>query len=258
MKKFDVCAVSYLNTKPLLYGLLRHPVADRLRIQTAIPSECASKLRDGEVDLALMPVGAIADLEQAHIISDYCIGTVGAVKTVCIYGAVPIEEMTTIYLDHHSRTSVMLTRLLLEEYWMLSPELIAAEAGYIEEIASTTGGLVIGDRTIGLEKRFSYVYDLGEVWEQHTGLPFVFAAWVSREPLDAEFQASFNAGLAEGIAHIPELQLLLPNPDPDFDLVDYFTHFISYDLDAPKRVALERFLDYCRSRVGGINPTVGV
>jgi chorismate dehydratase len=258
MKKFDVCAVSYLNTKPLLYGLLRHPVAERLRIQTAIPSECARRLRDGEVDLALMPVGAIADLDNAHIISDYCIGTVGAVKTVCIYGEVPIEEMETIYLDHHSRTSVMLTRLLLEEYWQLEPELIPAEEGYIGQIGGSTGGLVIGDRTIGLEKRFPYVYDLGETWQRHTGLPFVFAAWVSSAPLDAEFQADFNAALAEGIAHIPELQLLLPNPDPDFDLVDYFTHCISYELDAPKKRALGLFLDYCRTKVGGVEPAMGV
>ncbi|PHI21790.1 ABC transporter substrate-binding protein [Lewinellaceae bacterium SD302] len=246
MDKLKLCAVSYLNTKPLLYGLLRHPVNERLKMDTAIPSECARRLTAGEVDLALMPVGAIADLGEYYIVSDYCIGTVGAVKTVCIYGDVPIEEMHSIYLDHHSRTSVMLTRLLLQEYWQLEPALLPAEEGYIHHIGGTTGGLVIGDRTIGLEQDFNYVYDLGEIWEKHSGLPFVFAAWVSRKPLPADFVLAFNEALEDGVAHIPELQLLLPSPHPNFSLVEYFTNFISYELDAEKREAMERFLVFCR------------
>lgn len=250
MEKIKLCAVSYLNTKPLLYGLLRHPVNAQLTMDTAIPSECARRLAAGEVDLALMPVGAIADLADYHIVSDYCIGTVGAVKTVCIYGDVPIEKMQRIYLDHHSRSSVMLTRLLLQEYWQLSPELIPAQEGYIDSIGATTGGLVIGDRTIGLEQRFKYVYDLGEIWEQHSGLPFVFAAWVSRKPLPESFVQDFNEALKEGVAHIPELQLLLPSPHPDFSVIEYFTHHISYELDDRKRQALTRFLTFCTASAG--------
>lgn len=249
MPKIRVSAVSYLNTKPFLYGLLRSPIADQLEISMAIPSECARQLEAGTTDLALVPVAVLPHLASYQLVSDYCIGTVGAVKTVCIYGEVPIEEMQAIYLDYHSRTSVELSRLLLEEYWQLQPTLLSAEEGYIEKIKGHTGGLVIGDRTIGLDKKFPYVYDLGQVWEQHTGLPFVFAAWVSTRSLPADFLADFNAALAEGLAHIPELQLLLPNPDPDFDLVDYFTNYISYDLDGSKRAALDRFLAYCAKSI---------
>jgi chorismate dehydratase len=247
-----VVAVSYLNTKPLLYGLLRSNIQSELALDLAIPSECARRLLAGEADIALVPVAVIPELPEAHIISDYCIGADGAVATVCIYGDVPIEEMTGIYLDHHSRTSVMLARLLLEEYWRLAPNLIAAEEGYIDRIGGTTGGLVIGDRTIGLDQRFKHVYDLGEVWKKHTGLPFVFAAWVSVKPLDPDFEAAFNNALQEGMEHLPELQLLLSSPHPDFDLVEYFTHHIDYDLDAPKREALERFLKYVGAAAGAV------
>ncbi len=249
MSKIRVSAVSYLNTKPFLYGLLRSPIADQLAIDMAIPSECARRLEVGIADLALVPVAVLPHLAAYELVSDYCIGTVGAVKTVCLYGEVPIEEMQAIYLDYHSRTSVELSRLLLEEYWQLQPALLTAEEGYIAKIKDRTGGLVIGDRTIGLDKKFPYVYDLGQVWEQHTGLPFVFAVWVTTKPLPPDFLLAFNAALAEGLAHIPELQLLLPNPDPDFDLVDYFTNYISYELDAPKRIALDRFLAYCTKSV---------
>lgn len=246
MEKQRLCAVSYLNTKPFLYGLLRHEIGGTLDMETAIPSECARRLKAEETDIALVPVAILAELEDYHVLSDFCIGTVGAVKTVCIYGDVPIEQMEAIYLDHHSRTSVMLTRLLLKEYWKLTPELLPAQTGYIDSISGKTGGLVIGDRAIGLEERFPYVYDLGEVWMKHSNLPFVFAAWVSRTPLSQDFTKSFNAALKEGLDHIPELQLLLPSPRADFSVTDYFTHYISYELDADKRKAMERFLQFCR------------
>ncbi|GJM32282.1 MAG: chorismate dehydratase [Saprospiraceae bacterium] len=242
MTKIRITAVSYLNTKPLLYGLLKSPLADRIDLQLDIPSICAQRLKDGEVDLGLVPIAIIPELSNARIISDYCIGTVGAVKTVAIFGNCPIEQMSGIYLDYHSRTSAALTEVLLRDYWKLSPELIPAPHDYLQQISGTKGGLVIGDRTIGLDKKFEFVYDLGEVWMQYTGLPFVFAAWVSTQPLDPDFLNAFNLALQRGVAEIPQLMYLLPSPDPSFDLKEYFTHFISYELDASKRKALSFFL----------------
>lgn len=248
MDRFKLSAVSYLNTKPLLYGLLRSDVSEQLDMELAIPSECARRLVAGTTDLALVPVAVLAELPDYRIVSDYCIGTNGAVATVGIYGEVPIEAMTSIYLDHHSRTSIMLAQLLLEEHWQLAPHLLPAKEGYLDKIGGTVGGVVIGDRTIGLDQRFPYFYDLGEVWKQHTGLPFVFAAWVSRRELPADFLEQFNEALASGVAKVPELQLLLSSPNPSFDLVHYFTHNIDYHLDAGKREALERFLAYVEQK----------
>ncbi|PPK88116.1 chorismate dehydratase [Neolewinella xylanilytica] len=243
-------AVSYLNTKPLLYGLLRSPISDRMDMDLAIPSECARRLVAGEAEIGLVPVAVLPELPEYEIISDYCIGADGAVATVCIYGDVPLREMTHVYLDHHSRTSVLLARLLLEEYWRHPVTLLDAREGYIEHINGTIGGLVIGDRTIGLDKRFRYVYDLGSAWKEHTGLPFVFAAWVTTSPdLSPKFIAEFNAALREGLDHLPQLQLLLPSPTPDFDLTHYYTHHIDYHLDVGKRQALRRFLSYITASV---------
>ena len=244
MSPLRLVAVSYLNTKPLLYGLLRHPISERMQMDLAIPSECARRLMDGEAEIGLVPVAVLPELPRYDIISDYCIGADGAVATVCLYGDVPLQRMTHIYLDHHSRTSVMLTRLLLEEYWQHEVTFLDAEDGYINHINGTIGGLVIGDRTIGLNKRFRYVYDLGAAWKDHTGLPFVFAAWVTTTELDPDFTHHFNEALREGLAHLPQLQLLLPAPSPDFDLTEYYTHHIDYRLDEGKREALDRFLLY--------------
>lgn len=244
MTKYKATAVSYLNTKPLLYGLVQGEVGPQLDLSLAIPSECARRLKAGDVDLALTPVAILPELPKYHLVSDYCIGAVGAVKTVCLYGEVPVEEMESIFLDHHSRTSIALVRVLLQEYWQHHPDFIPAQDGYIADIKGHRGGVVIGDRTIGLEKRFPYVYDLAEVWMQFTGLPFVFAAWVSTERLTPDFVEAFNADLARGIAMIPHLKLLLPSPDPSFDLQEYFTRHISYELDDAKRQGLDLFLSY--------------
>ncbi len=254
MDRYRITAVSYLNTKPLLYGLLNSPIGGQLDLELNIPSDCAQKLKNGQADLALVPVAIIPELQQPRIISRYCIGAVGEVRTVCIYSDCPLEEAETLYLDHHSRTSVELAQLLLKEYWHLSPALLPAQEGYIRKIGGRTAGLVIGDRTIGLDKKFKYCYDLGEAWQQHTGLPFVFAAWVSTREFNEPFLQAFNDALASGVSQIQKLKYLLPSPAPDFSLEEYFTRYISYQLDEAKEEALQRFLSYLNEKQGAPKP----
>jgi len=244
LEHYKISAVSYLNTKPLLFGLLQHPISEKLDLQLDIPARCAEKLQSGEVDLALVPVAIIPELSSPYIVSDYCIGTIGPVKTVALYSERPIEELEEIILDHHSRTSVELIQILCREYWKVKPRFRKGQEGYIQEIKGKTGGLIIGDRTIGLEQQFSYVYDLGTAWKAFTGLPFVFAAWVSNRNLDPEFLQSFNTALKLGLDQLPKLKLLLQSPHPDFDIHTYFTRYISYELDLDKRKALKKFLAY--------------
>jgi chorismate dehydratase len=236
-------AVSYLNTKPFIYGLFRSDLAENIDLSLDIPSVCAHKLLTGEADIALAPVAIIPQLPEAYLVSDYCIGACGAVKTVCIYADVPLSEIRTIYLDFHSRSSVALTRILCEHHWKITPDLRPASEGYEKLIGGNTAGLVIGDRTIGMDHRFAYTYDLGAAWTDWTGLPFVFAAWVSVRPQHPELVARFNAALRLGLDHLPELLKILPSI-PDFDTEKYFRENISYELDEAKWKGLNRFLGY--------------
>ncbi|RME95839.1 MAG: ABC transporter substrate-binding protein [Bacteroidetes bacterium] len=249
MPKLRLSAVSYLNTKPMLYGLLQSPLADQLELSLDIPSECARKLRDGQVDLALSPVAIIPELRNWHLVSDYCIGAVGAVKTVSIFSEVPLREVQAVFLDHHSRSSVALTKVLMRDYWRQEVVFLPAQEGYIDQIQAGRAGVVIGDRTIGLEQRFPYVYDLSEAWYNFTGYPFVFAAWISTRELPPAFTEVFNEALAAGIAAIPQLKYLLPSPHPDFDVETYLTRYISYEFDALKRKGLAKFLAYLQQEV---------
>ena len=167
-----VSAISYLNTKPFLYGIFQKGIDELVDLSFDIPSVCAQKLIDGEVDLGLIPVAVIPQIKTPHIISDYCIGTEGEVKTVSIFSKKPLDQLSHIFLDYHSRTSAALTQVLLDEYWKMPKQYIQASEGYINEIEGNTGGLIIGDRTIGLE--FPYNYDLGSAWESAYRIAFCF------------------------------------------------------------------------------------
>src|SRR5215208_8428675 len=114
LSKIRVAAVSYLNTKPLLYGIKNHPLINRMELVEDYPARIARMLIDDEVDLGLIPVASTAKLKNWSIVSDYCIGSDGPVASVCIFSDVPMEEIERIYLDYQSETSVKLARILLK------------------------------------------------------------------------------------------------------------------------------------------------
>lgn len=238
-----VTAVSYLNTKPFLYGLLNSPLIDYLDVQLATPAESAAKLLNREVDIGLVPVAILPELSKYYIVSDYCIGATTEVATVCIYSDVPLEEVEELYLDYHSRTSVLLVKLLLRDYWKKEVKFLAGTPGFISQIEGKRAGVVIGDRAIGLQRKFTYTYDLASAWYDMTGLPFVFAVWVSGRPLDPFIKGIFDKALAEGLSKIEHLIKILPSPDGGFDLKKYFTTQISYTLDEDKKLGLKTFLE---------------
>lgn len=205
------------------------------------PALIARMLVADEADLALIPVAVIPALPQAHIITDYCIGANGPVASVCIFSEVPMEEISELYLDYQSRTSVALARVLLREYWQTKVRLIDASGDdYEQQIKGTTAAIIIGDRALKQRSRSAYVYDLAAAWVDHTGLPFVFAAWVSNKPLSPAFVAAFNEANALGLQSLKEV--ISENEYPFYNLHTYYTQNISYDLTEDKRKGLELFL----------------
>jgi chorismate dehydratase len=245
MEQIKVGAVSYLNTRPLIYGFKKGAMKDRIVITEDYPAAIAARLLNDEIDLGLVPVAIIPFMKTHHIISDYCIGADGEVASVCLFSDVPIEAASEVLLDYQSRTSVMLAQILLKEYWKVNPLLTNARADFREHIRGTTAGLVIGDRAFEQRKVSKYVYDLGTAWKVHTGLPFVFAAWVSNKALSTEFTVEFNEATGLGVRRINEV--VAENPYELFNLHDYFTRHISYRLDARKKAGLALFLEKLKS-----------
>ena len=238
--------VNYLNTKPLLYGLGKSPVSEMIELTGDYPARLAETLIKGEIDVGLIPVAVLPDLPEYHIIGTHCIGTEGEIASVALFSEVPMNEIKKVLLDYQSRTSVELLKYLMKEYWGINPELIhARNEDYRKEISGTTAGLVIGDRAFEQRKISTFIYDLGSEWRAITGLPFVFAAWVSTSPLPADFVDAFDKANAMGLEHIPEI--VAGEPFELFDLEKYYRFHLSYKLDEKKKKGLEYFMGVIRS-----------
>ncbi|MEN5055279.1 menaquinone biosynthetic enzyme MqnA/MqnD family protein [Sphingobacterium kitahiroshimense] len=234
MDKVRVSAVSYTNTLPFLNGIRQSAVLDQIELSLDNPSVCAQKVIDDKADLGIIPIAALLSLPQAHIITDYCIGTEGAVDSVFIFSHKPIEEIQTLYLDQQSRTSNGLARVLLKHHWKRQVKLVA-------NIDEADAYVLIGDRTFGKKNEVPYVYDLGLTWKEFTGLPFAFAVWVSKKQLPEAFITSFNEALKLGVSH-PEAVIPGLPEYKDFDYHHYLISSLNYHLTAKKREAIERYL----------------
>lgn len=224
----------------MMYGVQRSGLMQKVALVADFPAKIAAMLLNDEIDIGLVPVAIIPRLKEAHIITHYCIGAVGRVESVGIFSEVPLEQVEKLILDYQSRTSVNLARILLKEYWKKEVAIEQAEEDYRHLIKGSTAAVVIGDRALVQHKKSAYYYDLSEAWQQHTGLPFVFAAWVANKPVDPDFEDAFNRANAYGINHIDEVVDGLDFPD--YDLKKYYTQHISYTFDEEKRKGLELFL----------------
>ena len=153
MNKYKISSVSYLNSLPFIYGFNHYKdFRNKIKLSTDIPSVCADKLKNNEVDIGLIPVAELPNIPQGNIISDYCIGAVGEVKTVLLVSDVPLLQIKTILLDYQSRTSVALCRVLAREFWKINPTFTNTQKNYETNISKTTAGVIIGDRTLIRQK----------------------------------------------------------------------------------------------------------
>lgn len=239
-----ISIVNYYNTTPFVYGIDHSPVKSQMHIELDYPSACAQKLKEGRVDVGIVPVAILPELDHYEIITDYCLGAVGRVDSVKLFASRPLEELTQVMLDYQSKSSVTLIRVLNQFFWKKNIRFVQAAPGYEDSLSGTTGGVIIGDRALVSRNTYEYQYDLAEEWQKYTGLPFVFAAWVSNKKLDDDFISGFNQALGYGVSHIADAVKAHPKEIRGFDAYDYLANKMSYTLDGPKKEALSRFLSY--------------
>jgi chorismate dehydratase len=197
LTKIKVSAVSYTNSKPFVYGIMHSGILDQIDLSLDIPSVCANKLIENQVDIGLVPVAALLHIKDYQIISNYCIGARGKVDSVFIFSNKPIQEIRTLQLDAQSRTSNNLSKVLLKYHWKINPELVNSELA--------DAFVQIGDRTFSNRDHYPYQYDLATEWFNFTGLPFVFAVWASNKPIPEDFKIAFNEALKYGLDHRKEV-----------------------------------------------------
>ena len=236
-----IAAVSYLNTIPFIYGI-RHAGNLRAELLLTPPALCASNFIDGNADIALLPSAVVPRLKDAELVTDFCIGAEGEVRTVVVVSNTPIEEVRRIWLDAHSRTSVQLTGYLAARRWKIAPQwLDMSDYAVLDTPQEGDAFLLIGDKVFDHEDEFIYSYDLAAEWKKATRLPFAFAVWIARKGVDPDLTEGLQHALTFGIEHTYEAVLEYGFDRKPYDAYGYLTQNIDYIFDNQKHKALQKF-----------------
>jgi cyclic dehypoxanthinyl futalosine synthase len=256
MKRVRLAAVSFLNARPITYGLERGLGEDRFDLRFELPSRCADLLAAGEADLALLPTASYAAIPgELRVVPGIALAGRGAVRTVLLVGEVPWEAMTDIALDGASRSSAALLQILCRERGLRIAFAEIPHDHVQSAAAGTRGALVIGDAGFRAAERHPYVYDLGREWVTLTGLPFLYALWAGRpDAVGPSEIALLRESLRAGLEHRTEIArgwAAERGIDPAV-CENYLHHNICYRLGAEELSGAAAFLH--RSAVAGLLP----
>jgi chorismate dehydratase len=240
-------AVGYLNARPLVYGLEQSP---RFDLRFDVPSTCARLLHARDIDVGLIPsIECLRGPRPYAIVPGLAIASRGPVASVAVYTRREPKDVRSIAMDTSSRTSVALATILFRKVFNASPTHIDRAPDVAQMLACADAALLIGDNALvldheplGLRK-----IDLGDLWTEATGLPFVYAFWagwpraVSPGDVTALWQAR-NAGVTQAgeiarvyFAGAPERQELGER---------YLRDNIKYHLGWEELEGLKRFYEY--------------
>jgi chorismate dehydratase len=240
-----VGSVSFLNAKPLIWGLERAPGID---LQLEVPSQLLGGLENDRFDVALLPVIDYQRLHGLRVLTAGGIGCDGPTLTVRLFSQTPIGQTRVLACDTDSHTSVALARVILAERFGLRPEFVDLPVGHAAP--SGAAQLLIGDKVICEGPAdMPYQLDLGEAWKELTGLPFVFAIWTARPTLEGQDVGSLSSVLEhakrQGLENIE--QLLTRHAEPrgwPRDIARrYLCEYLKFDIGPRQLQAIRLFHD---------------
>lgn len=239
-----VSVVKYLNTVPLIWGMLKGKQQRKYDLDFTTPAKCADDLRQQEAAVGIIPSIEYQRMDGLRVLPGCSIASKGIVKSVLLLSKVPIEDIKTVALDNSSRTSAVLVQVLLQKFYSLTPSVTPADPEPARMLQHADAALLIGDPALTFDGGGLKVYDLAAEWKKFTGLPFVFAVWAGHEDaglsrFSADFEASRDYGLqnigAIGQEYGPRLGLT-----PQAVEV-YLKENIDYSLDDENRKGLQLF-----------------
>jgi chorismate dehydratase len=174
-------AVSYLNARPLVFGLEQGLDRSRFELTYDVPSVLASRMAADELDVALLPAIELARIPDLAIFPGLAIGSMGPCRSVLLVSAVPIDEVRSVSLDPESRTSNALVQVLCRDAWGIAPRFAVGPRDLELALREHDAVVRIGDKALFETLPAGLVaHDLGEAWTTLTRLPFVFAVWAAR------------------------------------------------------------------------------
>jgi predicted solute-binding protein len=242
-----VCAVSFLNTVPLVWGLLHGPQRDAFDLSFAVPAECSDRLADARADIGLVPAVEVPRL-GLDIVPGHGIACHSAVRSILLVSKVPLYNIRTLATDANSRTTVMLARILLAEKWGVAPKFHSMPPNLVAMLAAADAALLIGDSAlrVNIDDSPFEVCDLGETWNAWSGLPMVFAVWAARRDfaVPADTAATLAASYRYGREHLDDIVASESGPRGFTPALTrgYLTRNIVFELGERDYAGLELFL----------------
>jgi chorismate dehydratase len=254
MPTLKISVVQYLNSVPLIWGMLHGRQQGVHELQFATPAHCADAVRDGRVDIGIIPVIEYHRMDDMQIIAGISIASKSRVRSVLLLSKLPIEKIQSVAVDTSSRTSVAFLRILLGKFYSRTANMLPAAPRPEEMMKRADAALVIGDPALTY-RGSARVYDLAAEWKKFTGLPFVFAFWAGhRDKNLSKWRKDFEESREFGLAHVDDIAAeyaLKLNMEPA-EVKVYLTENIDYSLDEENCRGLRLFFKLARE--AGIIP----
>ena len=228
--------------------MMRGAQKDLFDLRYCVPSECADRLRNGTADIGIVPVVEVVRQKLYHL-PGTGIACRGPVRSVLLFSKVPPTQIRSFAADIASRTSVMLTRIILAKRYDARPTVIPMAPDLDLMLAHADAALIIGDPALLLdpEKLPYHCLDLGEEWVEMTGFPMVFAVWAGKpEVLTDEVAEAFAASAKAGLDAIRQISI---EQAPIRGLTEemtrrYLTRHTAFILDESDYHGMKLFLTY--------------
>jgi chorismate dehydratase len=255
MQALRLSVVQYLNTVPLIWGMLHGIQKAKFDLKLTVPSGCADAIAASQADVGIVPSIEYQRIDHVEIIPGMSIASKFEVKSVVLLSKMPLAEVKTVALDQSSRTSAALVQILFQKFYTRQVKFLPAAPDPAEMLKHADAALLIGDPALTYDCPRAEVYDLAREWRKFTGLPFVFAVWMGHSGAAlSHSRADFLASRDFGLAHVddiaaeyaPKLGLT-----PSFVRV-YLTRNIDYSLDEENLKGLKLF--YKLAHEVGITP----
>ena len=257
MPALRLSVVQYLNTVPLIWGMLHGRQKDKFELNLTIPSGCADAVASRQADVGIVPSIEYQRIDDLRIIPGMSIASKFEVKSVVLLSKVPLTGVRTVALDQSSRTSAALVRILLQKFYSCPVEFLLSAPDPAAMLERADAALLIGDPALTYTGPRVTAYDLAREWRKFTGLPFVFALWMGHPGAHlSRSRADFTASRDFGLNHVDEIAAEyapLLNLTPSFVRV-YLTRNIDYSLDEENLQGLKLF--YQLAHEVGLIPAV--
>jgi chorismate dehydratase len=224
-------------------------------VQATVPSQLLTTLLDGRLDAALVSTAGVLPYPELRILPGMCVASRGPVRSIQLYCRRPVEEVRSVALDSSSRSAVALTRVLFSERWRTEPEFLTLPPDLPSMLERADAALLIGNPALKANHALArgawaglvrQSLDLGAVWDDLTGLPFVYAVWAAPADRDLDrlttvLHHAKDWGLRRRgmLAARGADELGIPYPAA----LEYVTEAIRYDLEDAERAGMERFCE---------------